>query len=95
MRIVLGSHHVSVILTLSALRKVDVLARLARVVAPGVATQRGNRRQAAFFCDDDYLVSFFLKEGVLSIISVADRRYLSIRACESFFSNSSNISLAR
>ncbi len=33
------------------------MARLARVVAPGVphhATQRGNRRQQVFFCDDDY-----------------------------------------
>lgn len=33
------------------------MARIARVVVPGVAhhvTQRGNRRQATFFCDDDY-----------------------------------------
>jgi putative transposase len=33
------------------------MARLARVVAPGCAhhvTQRGNRRQQTFFCDDDY-----------------------------------------
>jgi len=33
------------------------MARLARVVAPGVphhVTQRGNRRQRTFFCDDDY-----------------------------------------
>ena len=33
------------------------MARLARVVVPGIPrhiTQRGNRRQAAFFCGDDY-----------------------------------------
>jgi putative transposase len=33
------------------------MARLARMVAPGVphhVTQRGNRRQRTFFCDDDY-----------------------------------------
>src|SRR5271166_3273232 len=33
------------------------MARLARVVAPGFAhyiTQRGNRRQQTFFCDEDY-----------------------------------------
>lgn len=34
------------------------MARIARVVAPGYPhhiTQRGNRRQQTFFCDDDYL----------------------------------------
>jgi REP-associated tyrosine transposase len=33
------------------------MARLARVVAPGLphhVTQRGNRRQKTFFCDEDY-----------------------------------------
>src|SRR5471032_1657406 len=33
------------------------MARLARVVAPGIphhVTQRGNRRQQVFFSDDDY-----------------------------------------
>lgn len=33
------------------------MARIARVVAPGVphhVTQRGNRRQETFFCDEDY-----------------------------------------
>ena len=33
------------------------MARIARVVAPGLphhVTQRGNRRQQTFFCDDDY-----------------------------------------
>jgi hypothetical protein len=33
------------------------MARIARVVSPGVPhhlTQRGNRRQQTFFCDDDY-----------------------------------------
>ena len=33
------------------------MARIARVVAPGYPhhiTQRGNRRQETFFCDDDY-----------------------------------------
>lgn len=35
------------------------MARLARVVAPGIphhVTQRGNRRQQVFFNDDDYLI---------------------------------------
>jgi putative transposase len=34
------------------------MARIARVIAPGYpdhVTQRGNRRQQTFFCDDDYL----------------------------------------
>ena len=33
------------------------MARIARVVAPGLphhGTQRGNRRMQTFFCDDDY-----------------------------------------
>lgn len=33
------------------------MARMARVIAPGIphhVTQRGNRRQQTFFCDDDY-----------------------------------------
>jgi REP element-mobilizing transposase RayT len=33
------------------------MARLARVIAVGAphhVTQRGNRRQQVFFCDDDY-----------------------------------------
>ena len=33
------------------------MARIARVIAPGLphhVTQRGNRRQQTFFCDDDY-----------------------------------------
>ncbi len=33
------------------------MARIARVVAPGIShhiTQRGNRRQETFFCNDDY-----------------------------------------
>ena len=33
------------------------MARIARFVAPGLphhVTQRGNRRQQTFFCDDDY-----------------------------------------
>jgi putative transposase len=33
------------------------MARIARVIAPGTphhVTQRGNRRQQTFFCDDDY-----------------------------------------
>jgi hypothetical protein len=35
----------------------ELMARLARVVAPGFPhniTQRGNRRQQTFFCDEDY-----------------------------------------
>jgi len=38
------------------------MARMARVVVPGYphhVTQRGNRRQQTFFCDDDY--RFYLK----------------------------------
>jgi len=34
------------------------MGRIARIVAPGYThhiTQRGNRRQATFFCEDDYL----------------------------------------
>lgn len=34
------------------------MARIARVIAPGIShhiTQRGNRRQLTFFCDEDYL----------------------------------------
>jgi len=33
------------------------MARMARIVIPGIPhhiTQRGNRRQRVFFCDDDY-----------------------------------------
>ena len=33
------------------------MARIARVVFPGIphqVTQRGNRRQETFFCDEDY-----------------------------------------
>ena len=33
------------------------MPRLARLVVPGIphhVTQRGNRRMATFFCDDDY-----------------------------------------
>jgi len=49
------------------------MARIARVVAPGYPhhiTQRGNRRQQTFFCDEDYLAYIDLlaewcrKEGV-------------------------------
>ena len=38
-------------------RQEFVMARLARVVIPGVThhvTQRGNRRQEVFFCEEDY-----------------------------------------
>lgn len=46
------------------------MARMARVVVPGYphhVTQRGNRRQKTFFCDDDYrhyidLLSTYSKE---------------------------------
>lgn len=33
------------------------MARIARVIVPGIPhhiTQRGNRRQQTFFCDEDY-----------------------------------------
>jgi putative transposase len=35
------------------------MARIARAVAPGYPhhiTQRGNRRQQTFFCDEDYVI---------------------------------------
>ncbi len=34
------------------------MARMARAVVPGIPhhiTQRGNRRQATFFCEEDYV----------------------------------------
>lgn len=43
----------------SANRYSERMARIARVIVPGVPhhiTQRGNRRQQTFFCDDDYQV---------------------------------------
>lgn len=46
------------------------MARLARVVAPGLPhhiTQRGNRREQVFFCDEDYQV-------YLDLIGAAARR---------------------
>ena len=47
------------------------MARMARVVVPGYphhVTQRGNRRQKTFFCDDDYryyieLISTYSKQN--------------------------------
>lgn len=47
------------------------MAKMARVVVPGYphhVTQRGNRRQRTFFCEDDYryyidLMSRFAKEA--------------------------------
>jgi hypothetical protein len=39
------------------------MARIARVVAPELphhVTQRGNRRQQTFFCDDDYRAYLWL-----------------------------------
>ncbi|MDL2260079.1 transposase [Deltaproteobacteria bacterium OttesenSCG-928-K17] len=53
------------------------MARLARIVAPGVAhhvTQRGNRRQEVFFCDDDYryyleLLAFWSAKFRLSVLA--------------------------
>ena len=41
------------------------MARIARVVALGIphhVTQRGNRRQATFFCPDDYQADCILME---------------------------------
>lgn len=49
------------------------MARLARIVIPDVphhVTQRGNRRQEVFFCDEDYdgyrdlIAEGFAREGV-------------------------------
>ena len=47
------------------------MARLARIVVPGMphhVTQRGNRRQQTFFCDDDY-------RAYLSLLVEWCRRY--------------------
>jgi putative transposase len=54
------------------------MARLARVVVPGYphhVTQRGNRRQQTFFCEDDYrdyktlLATWCKKEGVVKTVT--------------------------
>ena len=50
------------------------MARLARVVIPGVAhhvTQRGNRRQPTFFCDEDYAAYLELMREWCGRLSVA------------------------
>jgi len=42
------------------------MARIARVICPGIphhVTQRGNRRQPVFFCDEDYLAYIELMGG--------------------------------
>lgn len=52
------------------------MARIARVVVPGIphhVTQRGNRRQPVFFCDDDYrlykrLVSEFCQRQKVQVL---------------------------
>jgi len=41
---------------LGTMKQIPGMARLARLVVPGLphhVTQRGNRRQQTFFCDDD------------------------------------------
>jgi len=51
------------------------MARMARVVVPNFphhVTQRGNRRQKTFFCEDDYrlyidLVAEFSRGGYLRV----------------------------
>lgn len=48
------------------------MARIARVIAPGFphhVTQRGNRRQKTFFCDEDY-------EAYLSLMAEWCRKFL-------------------
>ncbi len=53
------------------------MARIARIVIPGYPhhiTQRGNRRQAVFFCDDDYaeylhLIAHWCREEGVAIWS--------------------------
>jgi len=50
------------------------MARMARVVVPGYPhhiTQRGNRRQETFFCDDDYRLYMQLLAEWCSICGVA------------------------
>jgi putative transposase len=51
----------------------ELMARLARVVAPGFAqhiTQRGNRRQQTFFCDEDYQSYLERMAGWCSVLEV-------------------------
>ncbi len=53
------------------------MARLARVVIPGIPhhiTQRGNRRQRVFFCDDDYR---FYRRLMAEFCSMYDVRVLA------------------
>ena len=54
------------------------MARIARVVVPGYpqhVTQRGNRRQQTFFCNDDY-------QAYVDLIAAAkDLAGVSILAC--------------
>jgi hypothetical protein len=58
------------------------MARIARVVSPGVPhqlRQRGNRRQQTFFCDDDYsayieLMAEWCTRNFLSKLEAALRR---------------------
>ena len=53
------------------------MARIPRVVIPGIphhVTQRGNRRQRVFFCDDDYrlyrnLAAEFCRENDVSVLA--------------------------
>ena len=68
------------------------MARLARVVVPGMPhqiTQRGNRRQTTFFCDEDYstyldLMSQFCgKHGMNSGDAVSDSCSFALASCSS------------
>ena len=64
------------------------MARLARVVAPGLphhVTQRGNRRQETFFCEEDYeqyirLMSEWCSRRWQAIRQTAERKLAQLHA---------------
>ena len=54
------------------------MARIARVIAPGIphhVTQRGNRRQQTFFSDDDYRTYLALMGAIGSDLQDAKMKF--------------------
>ena len=52
-----GTQYLFILDSVTHKRQVLLMPRLARIVVPWMphhVTQRGNRRQQTFFCDDDY-----------------------------------------
>ena len=61
---------------------IDRMARLARVVVPGVAhhiVQRGNRRMQTFFCDEDYEAYCLMPNHVHLILIPSNEKGLAVR----------------